>query len=92
MTDILQRRLAASPDAMESAVGDETVILHLKNGTYYGLDPIGTEIWSLLKQGLTPIAICERIASDHGVEKEIVKADASRFLADLEAHDMILDA
>ena len=92
MTDILTRRLAPSPDAMESAVGDETVILHLKNGAYYGLDPIGTEIWALLKQGLDPRTICAKIAADHDVDQAVVEADAARFLTDLQAHDIIQDA
>ena len=52
MTDILDRHLAPSPDAAESAVGNETVILHLVNGTYYGLDPVGTRIWGLIKEGV----------------------------------------
>lgn len=92
MTEILTRRLAPSPDAMESAVGDETVILHLKNGAYYGLDAVGTEIWGLLKQGLDPLTICAKIAADHGVDRSVVEVDATRFLTDLQAHDIIHDA
>ncbi len=30
------------PDAMESRLGEETVILHLGSGTYFGLDAVGT--------------------------------------------------
>ena len=39
MTDMLARRLTVSPQATDSRVADETVILHLGNDTYYGLDP-----------------------------------------------------
>ena len=92
MTDILQRHLAPSPDAVESPVGDETVILHLKNSTYYGLDAVGTRIWGLLKDGLAPDAICERLAAEYGVAREVIEADARRFLEELEAQNMIVDA
>ena len=92
MTDILLRRLSPSDDAVDSAVGDETVILHLKNGTYYGLDAVGTRIWGLLKEGLTPDAICERLAGEYGVAREVIDADARQFLEELEAQDMIGDA
>ena len=92
MTDILQRRLVLSGDAVESPVGDETVILHLKNSTYYGLDAVGTRIWSLLKEGLAPDAICERLASEYDVAQEVIEADARRFLEELEAQNMIVDA
>ena len=92
MTDILQRALAPSADAVESAVGQETVILHLKNGTYYGLDAVGTRIWALLKEGVKPAEICQRLAADYDVAEETVEADARRFLTELEAHDIIVEA
>lgn len=92
MTDILERTLAASPDAVESAVGNETVILHLVNGTYYGLDPVGTRIWALIKEGLAPQAICRQLADEYGVERATIEADARTFLGDLEAQGLLVDA
>lgn len=91
MTDILTRELRPSPDAVESAVGDETVILHLVNGTYYGLDPIGTQIWSMLKEGLASPEICRRLAEGYGVELATIEADARNFLTDLEAQGILLE-
>jgi len=91
MTDILHRPLAPSPDSVESAVGDETIILHLRNGTYFGLDAMGTRIWSLLKDGMAPAAICERIAVDCGTDREVVEEDVREFLGDLEANDIVVE-
>ena len=91
MTDILQRRFKTSEDAAESPVGDETVILHLKNSTYYGLDAVGTRIWGLLKEGLAPDAICKLLAAEYDVSQEVIEADARRFLQELEAQNMIVD-
>lgn len=92
MTDIFEASLTPSPDAVESAVGDETVILHLKSGTYFGLDPLGTRIWALLKEGLAPADICGRIAEEYDTDLETVEADARRFLGDLKAHEIIVEA
>ena len=91
MTDILQRRLVPSPDAAESAVGEETVILHLVNGTYYGLDAVGTRIWAMLKDGVATPDICRRLADDYGVELAVIEADARKFLGDLEAQGILVD-
>lgn len=91
MTDILDRRLAPSDDAVESAVGDETVILHLVNGTYYGLDPVGTRIWLLLKDGMATHAICRQLADEYGVDLTVIEADARSFLSDLEAQGILVD-
>lgn len=91
MTDILQRRLSVSPHAVESAVGDETVILHLKNGTYYGLDPVGTRIWALLKAGVATADICRQLGEEYAVDLPTIEEDARRFLTDLEAHGILID-
>jgi PqqD family protein of HPr-rel-A system len=90
MTDILQSNLTPSHDAVESRVGDETVILHLKSGTYFGLDAIGTRIWELLQQGMAASAICDRLQEEFEVEREVLEADARRFLTELEANDIVV--
>ena len=91
MTDVLQRRLSISLHAVENAVGDETIILHLKNGTYYGLDPVGTRIWALLKDGVAPTEICRRLADEYQVELATFEADARKFLSDLEAQGILVE-
>ena len=91
MTDILTRKLAPVADAVESAVGSETVVLHLGTGTYFGLDSTGTEIWQLLRQGLSPIDICARLARQHGVDRATVERDVRAFLGELETHQMVKD-
>lgn len=91
MTDIMAASLSPSPDAVESAVGDETVILHLKSGVYFGLDPMGTRIWAMLKEGTSSAGICKRLADEFGVSEKIVEGDARRFLSDLKANDIVID-
>jgi hypothetical protein len=92
MPNLLSRRLACSSDAIESRVGEETVILHLGNDTYYGLDALGTRIWELLKAGTPLPAIRDQLAGEYGVGADQVEADMRRFLEDLLAHDLLVDA
>ena len=92
MSDILARSLAPSPDAFENRVGDETVILHLGNGTYYGLDPVGTVMWGMLKKGMPPLEICQLIANTYAIPLERAESDARRFLSELREHDIVADA
>ena len=91
MTDILTRSLIPSPDAAESAVGDETVILHLVNGTYYGLDPVGTRIWGMIRDGVAMPDICRRLADEYQVDLATIEAYARTFLTDLEAQGILVD-
>lgn len=91
MTDILARTLTPSDDAVESAVGDETVILHLVNGTYYGLDPVGTRIWGMIKNGVAMPEICQRLTVEYDIDLATIEADARTFLTDLEAQGILVD-
>lgn len=91
MSDLLSRRLVPSSDALESRVGEEIVLLHLGNDTYFGLDPLGTRIWEMLKDGVALPAIRDRLAADYGVEASRVQADMERFLDDLLRHEILVD-
>lgn len=91
MNDILRRRLRPSPDAVESAVGDETVILHLGHGTYYGLDAVGTRIWKMIGQQMAIADVCQQLAEAYDVDLATVQLDARKFLVDLEAQGILVD-
>ena len=91
MTDILSKQLLPSQQAMESRVGEETVILHLERDIYYGLDQLGTRIWQLLKDGMAPVAISDIVVREYGVTRELIEADMRRFLSDLYAHGIVVD-
>lgn len=79
-------------EVMETPVGDEIVMLHLGNSTYYGLDPIGVRIWSLLKDGQGPNEIRDTLAKEYEVDREIIAADIARFLGELKANGIIKEA
>ncbi len=90
--DLLFRRLRPSPDALASRVGEETVILHLGNDTYYSLDAVGTRIWELAQEGPTLAHIRDQIAAEYAVDPAQVEGDLRRFVGDLLGHKMLVDA
>lgn len=87
--DILTGQVALSDQADACRVGDETVILHSGNGTYFGLDAVGSRIWQLLQEGMSPAQSCARIAQEFSVPLEQVEDDARAFLGELKRHDII---
>lgn len=46
----LSSRVVAGRAQVSCDLGGEAAILHLTTGTYYGLDPVGARIWTLLEQ------------------------------------------
>ena len=90
MMDMLHENWRLSDDAIANPVGGETVILHLGNGTYYGLDPVGSILWEGLKGGKTPMNVCDEILETHDVERETVERDIRLFLNELADHELIV--
>lgn len=60
---------------MAREVGNETVILDLANGTYYGLDPVGARIWQLMAEGQTLTQVCEFMLAEYEVTREMIEHD-----------------
>lgn len=88
----LPARIARSAEAMASRVGDETVILHLGSGTYFGLDPVGTRIWELLESPQSLEALHASLLAEFDVAAEVLWADIRAFLDKLFAHGIIVQA
>lgn len=83
MTDVLDRPLVPSEFAVDSQMGEETVLLNLESGIYFGLEQMGTWIWAQLKQGIKAQEICSLAASEFGVPLQQVQDDMRAFLVDL---------
>ena len=60
---------------MSRVVGDETVILDLGSGTYFGLDPVGARIWQLMGEGKTLVEICDAMLDEYDVTREALERD-----------------
>ena len=62
-------------DVMARKVGNETVILDLANGTYYGLDPVGARIWQLMAEGQTLTQVCDVMLAEYEVTRGDIERD-----------------
>jgi hypothetical protein len=85
----LTKNLIVSSQAIARQVGDETVILHLGSGTYFGLDAVGGRIWQLMEEGKSLNEICEVMLEEFDVSREDVERDIAGLTKDLLAHDLV---
>jgi hypothetical protein len=74
---------------VSSQLGDETVILHLEDGVYYGLDPVGTDVWHLLQEPRLVAEIRDRIVEEYDVDAERCERDLLALLRDLAQRRLI---
>jgi hypothetical protein len=75
--------VCAAPDQVSCELAGEAAILNLKTGAYFGLDPVGARIWSLLTEPRTVAGIRDAIVEDYEVEPERCERDLLALLEKL---------
>ena len=76
-------QLAPARHVVSTAHGDRTVLLDSRSGHYYGLDEVGSRIWSLAGAGYTAATISEKLAEEYDAPVEDLVQDVEAFLTDL---------
>ena len=74
---------------MSRLVGDETVLLDLESGMYFGLDGVGKRIWELLADGKRLGEIAAVIAGEFDVDEEKALSDLIDFAKDLNGRGLV---
>ena len=85
----LSDKATVPEQVMARQVGDETVILDLASGTYFGLDPVGARIWQLLTEGKTLSEICAVMLAEFEVAREDIERDVLNLAEELQARRLI---
>jgi hypothetical protein len=70
-------------DQVSCNLGAEAAILNTKHGIYYGLDPIGTEVWKLLQTPRKIADIQEVLLQEYEVEPDRCQRDLLALLEEL---------
>lgn len=89
MTTALNSRIVVSPDVLFHTLEGEAVLLDLKSGRYYGLDAIGTRMWSLLAETGRPAEVIARMLQEFDVDEERLRADVLGWIDRLSARGLL---
>jgi hypothetical protein len=85
----LDSRVVVSSDQITSRLGDESVMLSLNDGMYYGLDSIGTRIWGMLDRPRSVREICQVIQEEYDVEAPACEQAVLALLQDMKVRDLV---
>jgi hypothetical protein len=77
----LDDRVTIDSEVLFREIGDEGVLLDLTRGTYYGLNGVGTRIWTLLAETPRLADVHRRILAEYDVDASVLQRDLLR-LAD----------
>jgi hypothetical protein len=76
-------KFSIPPQVMSRLVGEETIILDLESGMYFGLDAVGKRIWESISDGNTLSETVDIVAKEYEVEEDRAAADLAEFANDL---------
>ena len=81
--------VVVAKNQVSSDLGGETAILNLKNGVYYGLNPVGTRIWQLIQEPITVSQIRDTIFNEYDVSLGQCESDILVLLEQLSAENLV---
>ncbi len=85
----LESKVAISEDVVSRDLEGEAVILNLKSGTYFGLDPVGTRIWTLLQEDGSLRRAFEAVQLEYDVAPGKLERDLLRLVKELHAKGLL---
>jgi hypothetical protein len=81
--------VVAAPDQVSTDLEEEAVVLHLKDGVYYGLNPLGARIWKLLEEPRKVGEIRDILVEEYEVAPGPCESDLTGLLQELAARGLI---
>ena len=85
----LDAAAVATTDQLSTRLGDEVVILGLRDSTYYGLDDVGARIWDLLQTRRTLGEILDVLVAEYEVARDRAAADLTALVAELQGRGLV---
>lgn len=76
-------KVVQSPETLINIIEGESVLLNLKNESYYGLDEVGTRMWELLTTSDSIQAAYEKLLDEYEVEAETLRNDLGEMIENL---------
>jgi len=81
--------VSAAPEQVSCPLGEEAAILNLKNTVYYGLNPVGARVWSLLQKPRSVGELRDALLDEYDVEADHCERDLLDLLEKMRSEGLI---
>ena len=89
----LDTTLSRNGDILHAPVGsEETVMMSVTAGRYYGLNAVASRIWELLETPKTIAQLCAQICEEFEVDAQTCEAEVLKFVQDLIDNGIVHEA
>jgi Coenzyme PQQ synthesis protein D (PqqD) len=85
----LTDRITITAHVKARQIGDDTVILDLATGTYFGLDAVGARMWQLMEEGKTLSEICDVMGLEYEVSRSELEGDLISLVEELLVRNLV---
>lgn len=79
----------ASAGQLSTRLGDEIVILGLRDSVYYGLSDVGARIWDLIQTRRTLGEVVSVLVDEYDVSREEAAAGVDQLIKELETRGLV---
>lgn len=88
---ISKQSVVAATDHQVSSdfLDGEVILLDVHDGTYYGLNPVGARIWSMVQTPMQVADIIEALLGEYDVTEERCFQEVSALLGELAARNLV---
>jgi len=76
-------------DVLFQELQGEAVLLNLKSGVYFGLDPVGTRIWKLFAEHEVLSEVAQAVVAEYDVAEDRCSEDLLKLVDDLEKQELV---
>lgn len=76
-------RLRVAENVVSRDLADESVLLNLDTGTYFGLDAVGTRLWHLLAEHGSSESAIETLLTEYDVDAPRLQKDVDTLIDQL---------
>jgi hypothetical protein len=74
---------------LASSIGDELVMFDAEAGKYYGLNPVASNIWSLLDEPKSINELCDHLMNKFEITRENCIKEVIEFIPRLESKGLL---
>ncbi len=71
----LEARISPSPDVVGRMIGGELVLLDLESATYFGLNEVGSRMWTLMGELGSLRQVCDAVSREYDVSRAQLEGD-----------------
>ena len=89
MSVAFSQRVHVPADVLVSNLDGESVLLNLRTETYFGLDEVGTRMWTVLTAAESIQAAFDMLAREYDVDPSQLRQDLRDFLDELTARQLL---